>query len=97
MVLGRDSPSLPSQNVKSAHRSVVSQFERGPYKKRSECGVDWAISGGILLLLVAMVAVAAWSLWRFWSEWPQRRFKFAGQIVSRDRYPVSYWLGLGFG
>ncbi len=44
--------------------------------------------------LVAAPACVLWSLWR---EWPQRRFKVLGQIVSQERYPVTYWIGLAFG
>ena len=55
------------------------------------------LSTVIFLLLVALVVGPAWTLWTLWREWPQRRFTFAGQIVTRDRYPVSYWMGLGLG
>lgn len=56
----------------------------------------------ISLVLVAIfgvgfIAIPAWVLWTLWREWPQRRFKFAGQLVSRERYPVSYWIGLALG
>jgi hypothetical protein len=45
----------------------------------------------------ALVAAPAWLLWSLWKEWPRRRFKFLGEVVSRERYPVSYWIGLAFG
>lgn len=42
----------------------------------------------------AFLGSALWGLWSFWRGWPQRQFMFFGQVVSRERYPVSYWMGL---
>jgi hypothetical protein len=43
------------------------------------------------------ISAPAWVLWTLWREWPQRRFTMYGQIVSRERYPLTYWVGLAFG